>query len=126
LAEGVEFRGEKTDLDDMVGNLLDNAFKWSAGRVSATLSQDPERSDFVRFIVVDDGPGISKELRDKARKRGERLDESTPGTGFGLAIVDDMARAYQGELILGHSAWGGLEVTLRLPRVQAQPEKGRS
>ncbi len=125
LAEGVDFRGEKRDLDDMVGNLLDNAFKWSAGRVSATLSQDPERSDFVRFIVVDDGPGISKELRDKARERGERLDEKTPGTGFGLAIVDDMARAYQGEMILGDSAWGGLSVTLRLPRVQDQALQGR-
>ncbi|WP_017930162.1 sensor histidine kinase [Robiginitomaculum antarcticum] len=118
LAENVGFRGEKTDLDDMIGNLLDNAFKWSAGRVSARVESDPERSDFVRIIIGDDGPGISQELRDQARLRGERLDETMPGTGFGLAIVDDLARAYQGELILGKSSWGGLEAILRLPRVQ--------
>lgn len=116
LQAGILFRGERRDLDDMIGNLLDNAHKWAKGRVSVTSAIDKELSDFVRITVEDDGPGIEDDKTDQALKRGVRLDETTPGTGFGLAIVDDLAQAYGGSLTLSRSPMGGLKGELRLPR----------
>jgi len=94
---------------------MDNACKWTRSRViiEATLSQSNE-AQFI-FKVGDDGPGLNESQYAEALKRGARLDETTPGTGFGLPIVDDLARAYKGELKLGRADIGGLEVTLTLP-----------
>lgn len=112
------FRGEKADLDEIVGNLVDNACKWAKSEVVIVVKPANE-AGFVDIIVCDDGPGVAPQDYAKALQRGERLDEATPGTGFGLSIVDDLARAYKGGLTLGGANLGGLEVRLTLPSAQA-------
>lgn len=111
----LNFRGEKRDLDEMVGNLMDNACKWATAKVGVRVALDPMNENLAVITVDDDGPGLPEESFAAALKRGVRLDETTPGTGFGLAIVDDLARAYKGSLTLGQASLGGLSVTLRLP-----------
>ncbi|MBI1236704.1 MAG: sensor histidine kinase [Alphaproteobacteria bacterium] len=107
------FRGERQDLEEMVGNLCDNACKWAAARVRVTAGAQADGQIFLK--VEDDGPGMNAEQRQAALKRGVRLDEETPGTGLGLSIVVDLARVYGGELKLGVSDLGGLSAELNLP-----------
>ena len=111
----IAFRGEKQDLEEMSGNLIDNAFKWAASRVSVTVRAGAGAT--VEIRVGDDGPGLNAEERAHVGERGERLDESVPGSGLGLAIVRDVARLYGGAMSLGESPLGGLEVLLILPRI---------
>jgi signal transduction histidine kinase len=106
------FRGEKQDLEEILGNLMDNACKWSGGEVRATVRVVGDR---LVVEVEDDGPGIPENKRTAAFKRGFRLDETTPGSGLGLSIVHDTAEIYGGALTLGESALGGLKATLDLP-----------
>ena len=107
------FRGEKQDLEEMLGNLLDNAAKYGGGRVFVTVGRE---GGFVTVEVEDDGPGIPEARRGELFQRGARLDTALPGTGLGLAIVRDVAEIYGGEVTLGESGdLGGLCVTLRLP-----------
>ncbi len=115
IAPGLMFRGEKRDLEEMVGNLLDNACKWTKARVLVTAEPLEGDESQLTLRVEDDGPGLEKDQYEEALKRGARLDEATPGTGFGLPIVDDLARAYKGSLKLGRSDLGGLSITLTLP-----------
>jgi len=110
------FRGEKRDLEEMVGNLLDNAYKWTGTRISVSAATNPGDESEFNVVVSDNGPGMADDEYALALKRGARLDEATPGTGFGLAIVDDLARAYNGSLTLGRSKEGGLRAMLTLPR----------
>ena len=112
-APGLIFRGERQDLEEMVGNLCDNACKWARGSVQLTAGLREDGQIFVR--VEDDGPGMDAEQRESALKRGVRLDEATPGTGLGLSIVVDLARVYGGELKLGVADLGGLCAELHLP-----------
>lgn len=107
------FRGERQDLEEMAGNLLDNACKWSGGEVRATARLAEEGK--LEVIVEDDGPGMDAERREQALQRGVRLDESTPGSGLGLSIVGDLAAVYGGQLTLGESELGGLLARLELP-----------
>ena len=111
----LRFRGDKRDLEDMVGNLMDNAAKWTSGSVEVTRQITEEK---LHIIIDDDGPGISEDEIETALKRGARLDEATPGSGLGLAIVDDLALAYGGSLSLSRSPLGGLRAELMLPRAQ--------
>ena len=116
LMEGLTFRGEKRDLEEMAGNLMDNGCKWTKTSLEVKSFVDPEdESNFV-ILVSDDGPGMPADQYVEALKRGARLDEATPGSGFGLAIVDDLAKAYKGSVKLGKSDMDGLKVTLTLPR----------
>jgi signal transduction histidine kinase len=114
-----KFRGEKQDLEEMIGNLLDNAGKWARGSVAITLSHDdatPEADhSFLMVVIDDDGPGLPEPLRAEAIARGRRLDESKPGSGLGLSIVADLAAVYGGTLGLETSPQGGLRARLRLP-----------
>ena len=118
----LRFRGEKQDIEEMVGNLLDNASKWAASAVVvAAKFVAPDAIDGRQWIEIrigDNGPGISEDKWDEAMKRGRRLDETKPGSGLGLSIVVETAAMYSGSLKLGHSAAGGLESILRLPAVQ--------
>jgi signal transduction histidine kinase len=113
------FRGEQQDLEEMVGNLVDNAFKWAQSRVS--IQAFPERPDpgiermFVHIVVDDDGPGLSPSEREQVARRGWRLDESKPGSGLGLSIVIELATLYGGRLALGTAPTGGLRAELVLP-----------
>lgn len=111
--DALYFHGERQDLQEMAGNLLENACKWRRRRVRASAAlAAPGR---LRLTVEDDGPGLPAEARDAALKRGQRLDESTPGSGLGLSIVTELATAYGGAVVLGDSRLGGLRVDLDLP-----------
>jgi signal transduction histidine kinase len=116
-----KFRGERQDLDEMVGNLVDNACKWAASQVSVeVLVEPPEEPDDghrLRIIVDDDGRGLSEAELAKVSRRGQRLDESKPGSGLGLSIVIDLAALYGGSLSLGDAPTGGLRAELVLPGV---------
>src|SRR3954470_24661151 len=116
-----KFRGERQDLDEMVGNLVDNACKWAASQVSVEVLVEPpvEAGDGhrLRLIVDDDGRGLSEAERAQVSRRGQRLDESKPGSGLGLSIVVDLAALYGGSLALGNAPTGGLRAELVLPGV---------
>ena len=116
VADNLIFRGEKTDLEEMAGNLMDNGCKWTKTSLRVIAELDPENEANFLITVSDDGPGLSQEEFSEALKRGARLDEAVPGTGFGLAIVDDLAKAYKGALDFARSDLGGLEARLTLPR----------
>ena len=109
------FRGERQDLEEMLGNLIENAAKYGGGRVFVTAG----RADgMIRVEVEDDGNGIPADARDELFGRGARLDTSKPGTGLGLAIVRDVAEIYGGAVWLDESEdLGGLSATLSLPAV---------
>jgi signal transduction histidine kinase len=109
------FRGERQDLEEMTGNLIDNACKWAKSRVAVSASR--MQGAMLQIIVEDDGPGLSLEELAQVGERGERLDESVPGSGLGLAIVRDVAKLYGGSLSLGRSPLGGLEARLVLPAI---------
>jgi signal transduction histidine kinase len=111
------FRGERQDLQEMAGNLIENACKFSGGRVRA--EAEPIGPGRLRVTVQDDGPGLPEDQMGEVLKRGARLDESAPGSGLGLSIVDELARAYEGSLTLSRSTMGGLKVVLELPRAEA-------
>ena len=113
-APGLKFQGEKQDFEEMVGNLLDNACKWASWRLKAS-AEKGRRSGTFTVTVDDDGPGLSEEDRAKAMKRGQRLDESKPGSGLGLSIVADLAHLYKGRFELEPSPEGGLRARLELP-----------
>ena len=117
LMEGLSFRGEKRDLEEMAGNLMDNGCKWTKASLEVRSFVSPEDETSFVVVVADAGPGMAADQYVEALKRGARLDEATPGSGFGLAIVDDLAKAYKGSVALGKSDMGGLKVTLTLPRI---------
>lgn len=110
LDSDIEVAVDKTDLDEMVGNLLENAYKWSSSiiRVHSQQSKDGD----IDIIIEDDGTGIPDDKIQQAVKRGVRLDETTPGTGLGLNIVSEMAHSYRGKLTLSSSSMGGLKAVL--------------
>jgi signal transduction histidine kinase len=116
-AEGLKFRGERQDLEEMVGNLLDNACKWGVSRVvvSARPASAAAGRSQMAIIVDDDGAGLAPEQRDAALKRGERLDETRPGSGLGLSIVRETAAMYNGTVQLEAAELGGLRARLTLP-----------
>jgi len=107
------FRGHPRDLEDMIGNLMDNAAKWTQSRIDVTVQKIEDGFCLVR--IADDGPGLTADDIETALKRGARLDEATPGSGLGLSIVKDLADAYKGSLTLSRSGAGGLLAELRLP-----------
>ncbi|HQY74282.1 MAG TPA: ATP-binding protein [Aestuariivirga sp.] len=121
VTPGLKFRGEVQDLEEMAGNLIDNAAKWSrqAVKISAAPVIDPidGTQNWLMITVDDDGPGIAASKRAEAVKRGKRLDETKPGSGLGLSIVTETAGMYSGNLVLGDAPLGGLRVQLRLPAV---------
>jgi signal transduction histidine kinase len=116
--EHARFRGERQDLEEMVGNLVDNACKWSQSRIAIEVvcnPADPAAGRRLRVIVDDDGRGLSPAEREQVAHRGRRLDESKPGSGLGLSIVVELARLYGGDLALDTSPIGGLRAELLLP-----------
>jgi signal transduction histidine kinase len=122
FAGDVRFHGEQQDLEEMVGNLVDNAGKWAKRRVEVRVSAEEigmGRRGFFRIAVDDDGPGLPQDARTEVlTQRGRRLDESKPGSGLGLSIVSDLAHLYEGRLELSEARLGGLRAELVLPAAE--------
>ena len=118
VAEGCVYSGDREDLTEMAGNLLDNAFKWARKRVRMTanrLSDPRARRDGLRITVEDDGPGIPPAERARVLDRGARLDERVSGQGIGLSVVREVAKLNGGTISIGESALGGALIEIRLP-----------
>ena len=108
------FRGERPDLEEMIGNLVDNACKWATSRVAVEVVSE-KSGQVLRIAVDDDGRGLSRSEREQVSHRGQRLDETKPGSGLGLSIVVELAHLYGGKLELGAAPIGGLRAELTLP-----------
>ncbi|HEX4649358.1 MAG TPA: ATP-binding protein [Steroidobacteraceae bacterium] len=117
IAPETQFIGDRVDLTELLGNLLDNACKWCHGRVrlAAGIDADAGPRERLDLAVEDDGPGISAENRARVLKRGVRTDQTVPGHGLGLAMVHDTIDLYGGRLSIDTSALGGARVSVRLP-----------
>jgi signal transduction histidine kinase len=115
--DNARFLGERQDLEEMVGNLLDNACKWAQSRVAVEVLPEISGPNMqsVRIVVDDDGRGLSATEREQVAHRGKRLDETKPGSGLGLSIVVELAGLYGGKLTLGTAPIGGLRAELLLP-----------
>jgi signal transduction histidine kinase len=114
--ENLAFQGERQDLMEMVGNLLENACKYGGGRVRAVAEPSGNR---LLLVIEDNGRGLPEDRREEVLRRGARLDESAPGSGLGLSIVDELARAYGGSVMLTGSTSSGLRAVLELPLAEA-------
>jgi signal transduction histidine kinase len=118
---GARFQGERQDLEEMLGNLLDNASKWARSRVALAAAALPHAPgdgpvNWLEIRVDDDGPGLTSEQMADPIIRGRRLDETKPGSGLGHSIVADLAHSYNGQLVLERSPFGGLSARLTLPQ----------
>lgn len=112
IPPGGIFSGDREDMLELLGNLLDNACKWAQGKVALKIEKD----DGISFCIEDDGPGCPAEELERLSQRGVRIDESATGHGLGLAIVRDIVEQYSGEVIFGRSEQlGGFKVCVRLP-----------
>lgn len=119
--DDIVFAGEREDLEEMLGNLLENAMKWARSKVSISVAPLPGTDgepDSFEIWIEDDGPGIPEDKARDALKRGRRLDESKPGTGLGLAIVTDLVNEYGGKLRLERGGLGGLKAIVQLRRIE--------
>jgi signal transduction histidine kinase len=116
--ERLYYIGERQDLLEIVGNVMENACKWCRRKVRVN-TRPLDRGQFA-LIVEDDGPGLAPELREAVLQRGARIDETAPGSGLGLSIVDELVRAYGGSVQIGEATLGGLKVELVLPGVQSR------
>lgn len=106
------FRGDEGDLMELLGNLLDNAWKWCDGKIALHLEKEGEA---LLIVAEDDGPGIEADEVYRVLARGGRLDEATPGHGIGLPMVRDIVEAYEGTLKIDRSELGGARITVHLP-----------
>ncbi|WP_352728141.1 ATP-binding protein [Mesorhizobium sp. M0276] len=117
----IVFAGEREDLEELIGNLLENAMKWAKSAVLVSvvpLTGKDDPAGLFEIDIEDDGPGIPDDKAREALKRGRRLDETKPGTGLGLAIVADLVNEYGGVLALERSGMGGLKAVVRLRSLQ--------
>ena len=120
ISPDTEVGVQREDLDEMLGNLLDNACKWGRSRVTVTAATNGQAS--VVVTVDDDGSGLKAEMREAVLRRGVRAHEAAPGSGLGLAIVSDLAELYGGSISLDASRLGGLQARLRLPSAPDRDE----
>lgn len=111
LPQDLSVRGDERDLMEMLGNLLENAFKYTTRRIAIR----GERAENTVVTIEDDGPGIAAQLRREVLNRGTRADRLQPGQGIGLAMVQELLEAYEGELEIAESRWGGALIKLTLP-----------
>ncbi|MHB8529745.1 MAG: ATP-binding protein [Caulobacteraceae bacterium] len=116
--DDLAFAGERQDLLEIAGNAMENACKWCERRVKVTAT--PLSARRLSLIIEDDGPGLASQDRERVVQRGARLDESAPGSGLGLSIVDELVRAYRGSMTLRASPFGGLKVEVILPRAEGR------
>ncbi|WBO23728.1 sensor histidine kinase [Sphingomonas abietis] len=115
IAASVAIRCDPQDLDELLGNLLDNAWRWAHATVQIVADEEDRQ---VHIVIADDGPGMSDQEIGEALIRGRRLDERASGHGFGLSISRELVELHGGSLDLARSDLGGLEVRIRLPRIR--------
>ena len=118
VEEGCVFFGDREDLTEIAGNLLDNAFKWARSRVrlqAKRISAPQARRDGLSIIVEDDGPGVPPEQRSHVLVRGARLDERVSGQGIGLSVVRELVSLNGGSVTIEDGALGGARVEVQLP-----------
>ena len=118
VADGVVFIGDREDLTEIAGNLLDNAFKWASRRVRVTVERVHKanaRRDGLSIVVEDDGPGVPQAERGRVLQRGARLDERVSGQGIGLSVVSELVQLNGGSIVIGDSPLGGARIEVRLP-----------
>ncbi|MGD9738286.1 MAG: ATP-binding protein [Bauldia sp.] len=119
VADGAQFRGEQQDLEEIIGNLTDNACKYAPGKVLITVrkeeAENPADCGKLVFFIDDDGPGLTPEQAAEATRRGKRLDETKPGSGLGLSIVTELVSLYKGSFSLSAAPGGGLRAEVVLP-----------
>lgn len=113
IIDNAEFSGDATDLMELLGNLMDNACKAAKQKVLIEVQQS---DNFLELSVSDDGPGIPQDKQNLLLERGKRLDSYESGQGIGMAIVSDLVSAYQGQIEMGTSEYGGAKITLKFPR----------
>ncbi len=111
------FAGEKEDLEEVIGNLMENAGKWGHSKILMSLQKTANDTEFM-ITIEDDGPGLAADKMAEAMQRGRRIDETKPGTGLGLAIVQDTVKEYGGQFVLKSSQLGGLRAQITLPLVK--------
>ncbi|NNF16003.1 MAG: hypothetical protein HKN70_04605 [Gammaproteobacteria bacterium] len=112
------YRAEKGDLMEIFGNLLDNAFKWSRHRIEVVLEANYSpalKKSGLRFIIDDDGHGISADDAQRVMQRGQRADEKIVGHGIGLSVVCELVELAQGTISIGSSELGGAKISIELP-----------
>ncbi len=119
VAAGAQFRGERQDLEEIIGNLVDNACKWARSEVTVAVAYAPPpddgRAGSITISIDDDGPGLAESERAEAARRGRRLDETKPGSGLGLSIVTELVGLYGGTFRLDRAPSGGLRAEVSLP-----------
>jgi signal transduction histidine kinase len=119
VPEDARFKGEQQDLEEIVGNLVDNACKWARTKVRVTVTytapQGAMAFGHLKIVIDDDGPGLTAAQMQEATRRGRRLDETKPGSGLGLSIVTDLVALYQGRFALATAPEGGLRAEIDLP-----------
>jgi two-component system sensor histidine kinase PhoQ len=120
VADGAAFTGDREDLTEIAGNLLDNAFKWARSKVRVTgerITSFAARRDGLRLVVEDDGPGIPPEARARVLERGARLDERVSGQGIGLSVVRELVELNGGTITIDQSSLGGARIEIRIAPV---------
>jgi two-component system sensor histidine kinase PhoQ len=117
IPAGVQFIGDRNDVTELLGNLLDNACKWSKSRVRVAASVDgwADSRHALTIVIEDDGRGIAEADRAKVLQRGGRADETTPGHGIGLSMVHETVELYGGAMRIDSSELGGARFELKLP-----------
>ena len=117
VAPEAQFIGDRADLTELLGNLLDNACKWARSHLRVEVRVDPaaDTRSALTIVIDDDGPGIAEADRAKVLRRGGRADEATPGHGIGLPMVNETVELYGGSMTIDGSAFGGARFTLKLP-----------
>jgi two-component system sensor histidine kinase PhoQ len=117
IPAAAQFIGDRADLTELLGNLLDNACKWARARVriAVTVDASVDSRTALQLVVDDDGPGIAESDRARVLERGGRADEATPGYGLGLAMVQDTVALYGGSMRIDSSEFGGARLSLALP-----------
>ena len=111
--DAVVFPGHREDLEEILGNLMENACKWAASQIRVSAAQD---RDHLMIVVEDDGPGMSVDQAAEASRRGKRFDQIASGWGLGLSIVSDLAEVTGGSVSFSESPLGGLRACVDLPR----------
>jgi two-component system sensor histidine kinase PhoQ len=120
VGQGCAFNGDREDLTEIAGNLLDNAFKWAGTTVRVTADRivsPSARRDGMRLVIEDDGPGIPVDARAKVLERGARLDERVAGQGIGLSVVRELVELNGGTIDIDESALGGARIEVKIAPV---------